>query len=132
MKILVVDEERPVRWPLGERLTREGYGVVEAENGRTARAVLEREAPDLVLGYAAAYQNHKTAAKGGVGGVLFEPNADKWSGDHASTECSLCPGMLFSNRKLAKAAPNIQDLGVTALRALGASVPPDYEGDMIL
>ncbi|NLV39686.1 MAG: hypothetical protein GXY15_00445 [Candidatus Hydrogenedentes bacterium] len=100
--------------------------------GSAYRGEAMADAPDLVLGYAAAYQNHKTAAKGGVGEKLFEPNADKWSGDHASTECSLCPGMLFSNRKLAKTAPNIQDLGVTALRALGASVPADYEGDMIL
>ncbi len=49
MKILVVDEEGPARQPIRERLVREGYGVVDATDGHAATAVLEREAPDLVL-----------------------------------------------------------------------------------
>ena len=48
-RILVVDEERPVRLPLKERLLQEGYEVVEAEDGRSAKAVLDREVPHLVL-----------------------------------------------------------------------------------
>lgn len=90
------------------------------------------EAPDMVLGYAAAYQSDKACAKGGVAAAMFESNADKWSGEHASTEYTLCPGMLFSSRKLAKETPHIQDLGVTALRLLGADVPADFEGDMVV
>src|SRR5574341_412616 len=49
MKILVVDEESPVRQPLKDRLVHEGYDVIEASDGRTARVVLEREAPHLML-----------------------------------------------------------------------------------
>ncbi|MCI0341044.1 MAG: sigma-54 dependent transcriptional regulator [Planctomycetales bacterium] len=49
MRILVVDDERPTRGPVRERLVREGYGVMEAEDGTTCTAVLEREVPDLVL-----------------------------------------------------------------------------------
>ena len=48
-RILVVDEERPVRLPLKERLLQEGYEVVEAEDGRSAKAVLDRQVPHLVL-----------------------------------------------------------------------------------
>src|SRR5689334_7397360 len=46
--ILVVDDEQLIRWSLSERLTQEGYRVVEAE---TAKAALERHAEgvDLVL-----------------------------------------------------------------------------------
>jgi len=46
--ILVVDDEELIRWSLSERLTEEGYRVVQAENARTA---LERHAEgvDLVL-----------------------------------------------------------------------------------
>jgi DNA-binding NtrC family response regulator len=47
--ILVVDDEKLIRWSLKERLTREGYGVAEAEDGRAADSALERSAPDLVL-----------------------------------------------------------------------------------
>lgn len=49
MKILVVDEERPLRGPLMDRLVREGYGVVEAVDGKSATALLDQEMPDLVL-----------------------------------------------------------------------------------
>ncbi|MBI4485219.1 MAG: sigma-54-dependent Fis family transcriptional regulator, partial [Acidobacteria bacterium] len=46
--ILVVDDEQLIRWSLAERLTHEGYRVVEAE---TAKAAVERHAEgvDLVL-----------------------------------------------------------------------------------
>jgi two-component system, NtrC family, response regulator AtoC len=46
--ILVVDDEQLIRWSLAERLTQEGYRVVEAD---TARAALDRHAEgiDLVL-----------------------------------------------------------------------------------
>jgi two-component system response regulator AtoC len=46
--VLVVDDEQLIRWALTNRLTQEGYRVVEAD---TARAALERhrEGVDLVL-----------------------------------------------------------------------------------
>ncbi|HXG60069.1 MAG TPA: sigma-54 dependent transcriptional regulator [Planctomycetota bacterium] len=47
--ILVIDDEKLIRWSLRERLTREGHAVAEAEDGRSAAAALERQPPDLVL-----------------------------------------------------------------------------------
>src|SRR5437867_1252838 len=46
--ILVVDDEQLIRWALNDRLTHEGYTVIEAE---TAKAALERHAEgvDLLL-----------------------------------------------------------------------------------
>jgi two-component system, NtrC family, response regulator AtoC len=49
MNILVVDDEKLIRWSLKERLTREGHAVTEAEDGRSTAACLDAELPDLVL-----------------------------------------------------------------------------------
>ncbi len=43
-RVLVVDEERLVRWSLCEMLTGAGYQVVDAQNGREARAAMADEA----------------------------------------------------------------------------------------
>ena len=49
MNLLIVDDEKLIRWSLRERLTREGFGIVEAADGASALAALERDPPDLVL-----------------------------------------------------------------------------------
>ncbi len=49
LRILVVDDEPQVRSSLKDGLLGDGYEVAEAEDGRSAAAVLEREMPDLVL-----------------------------------------------------------------------------------
>src|SRR5574341_391202 len=49
MNLLIVDDEKLIRWSLKERLTREGYAVSEAEDGRTAAAALDQQLPDIVL-----------------------------------------------------------------------------------
>lgn len=49
MNILVVDDEKLIRWSLKERLTREGHAVTEAEDGKSAAGALDAELPDLVL-----------------------------------------------------------------------------------
>lgn len=92
----------------------------------------EDDAPDLSLGYARYYQNARQCARGGVGGPLFEPVEDKWSGEHASTDYVLSAGVCFSNRDIEKTEPHIQDLGVTALQQLGVDIPSDYEGDALI
>jgi DNA-binding response OmpR family regulator len=47
--ILVVDDERDIRDPLGTYLTRAGMRVTKAENAAAARQALESHAIDLVL-----------------------------------------------------------------------------------
>ncbi len=47
--ILVVDDERLIRWSLCERLTEEGYVCVAAEDGARARKEVEAQAFDLAL-----------------------------------------------------------------------------------
>ncbi len=48
-RILVVDDEKLIRWSVGERLQRNGYEVLSAESGEEALEVLAAQAPDLML-----------------------------------------------------------------------------------
>ncbi len=47
--VLVVDDEPIVRNVVVRYLKREGYRTLEAGDGDTARAMLERDQPDLVV-----------------------------------------------------------------------------------
>lgn len=48
-KILVVDDERLVRWSLRQKCEEWGYQVAEAEAGEPALKLAQQESPDLVL-----------------------------------------------------------------------------------
>src|SRR3954470_19455559 len=48
-KVLIVDDERLVRWSLRQKCEEWGYAVLEADSGDTALRLAERESPDLVL-----------------------------------------------------------------------------------
>lgn len=49
VKILVVDDEPPIRKLLRVGLTAEGYAIVEATNARDAMEKVEADPPDLIL-----------------------------------------------------------------------------------
>ncbi|MCH7960639.1 MAG: alkaline phosphatase family protein [Candidatus Hydrogenedentes bacterium] len=90
------------------------------------------DAPDLQLGYAEGYQSTKNAAKGAAPAELFEPNNDKWSGEHAASDVATTPGIFFANKTLTSDTPRIVDIGVTALEYLGKDVPLEMEGKGLL
>ncbi len=48
-KILIVDDEAPIRRLLGEVLRRAGHEIVEAENGRKAIMAMQATTVDLVI-----------------------------------------------------------------------------------
>jgi DNA-binding NtrC family response regulator len=48
-RVLVVDDEKLIRWSLTERLKKEGFEPVEAADGATATAAFSADVPDLVL-----------------------------------------------------------------------------------
>jgi two-component system response regulator AtoC len=48
-KIMVVDDERLVRWSLRQKCEEWGYHVIEADSGVPALKLAEKESPDLVL-----------------------------------------------------------------------------------
>ena len=48
-KVMIVDDERLVRWSLRQKCEEWGYAVVEADSGEAALRLAQRETPDLVL-----------------------------------------------------------------------------------
>ena len=48
-KILVIDDEAPVRKMLNALLTSNGYDVIEAENGKKGLALFDEHSPDLLI-----------------------------------------------------------------------------------
>src|SRR3972149_1719879 len=48
-KILIVDDERLVRWALKHKCEEWGYHVLEAEDGNSAIRSAQAESPDLIL-----------------------------------------------------------------------------------
>ena len=47
--VLIVDDEKTIRWSLGEALTEDGYEVVDAENGERGFELFRDKSPDVVL-----------------------------------------------------------------------------------
>ncbi|MGA8684253.1 MAG: response regulator, partial [Candidatus Sulfotelmatobacter sp.] len=47
-KIMVVDDERLVRWSLRQKCEEWGYHVIEADAGEPALKLAQHESPDLV------------------------------------------------------------------------------------
>ncbi len=48
-RILIVDDEDLIRWSLQQKLSNWGYRSLEAPDGETAIALVEKESPDVVL-----------------------------------------------------------------------------------
>jgi DNA-binding NtrC family response regulator len=48
-RVLVVDDEKLIRWSVAERLQRDGYEVLSAESGEQALELLASTPPDLML-----------------------------------------------------------------------------------
>jgi len=49
IRVLVIDDEQPIRRLLRVGLTAEGYGILEANSAAEADAVLRRDRPDIII-----------------------------------------------------------------------------------
>ncbi len=77
-----------------------------------------KDAPDLYVGFNRGYRASWQTALGAVPDKLIEDNLKKWSGDHLF-DPALMPGVIFSNRKIAKPDPSIYDITPTILNITG-------------
>lgn len=109
----------------GDKVFREVYVYNDPQGAAVA------DAPDIQLGYAEGFQTDKESAAGAAPKEVFSPNMSKWSGEHASSDVAFTQGILFSNKVLAK-EPSLTDLGVTALKFIGAQPAQDMEGRPLL
>ena len=48
-KVLIVDDEKAIRWSLGEALQGQGYEVEEAENGKKCINLFQKDPADIVI-----------------------------------------------------------------------------------
>jgi two-component system response regulator AtoC len=48
-KILIIDDEKLIRWALEQHLVKQGYQVATAESAEQGLALLTEDAPDLIL-----------------------------------------------------------------------------------
>ncbi len=59
-RVLITDDEKNMRWVLGQALSAEGYEVIEAADGKEALAAVAEQAPDLMV------LDHKMPAPDGM------------------------------------------------------------------
>jgi two-component system response regulator AtoC len=59
-RVLIADDEKNMRWVLGQALAKEGWEVTEAADGKEALAAIEEQAPDVMV------LDHKMPAPDGM------------------------------------------------------------------
>ncbi len=116
-------------------------GVLAPETGaRVVRRVVSRaqayhgarvaEAPDLVVGYDAGFGNSDESTLGMVTRAVFEPNREKWSGNHLM-DPEVVPGVLLVDRPIEGSGHDLTDLTATLLEHFGVAKPAEYVGQPI-
>lgn len=88
--------------------------------------------PDLIVGTYRGYRVSDDSAQGNLPeGILFD-NQDPWSGDHSTMAHDEVPGILFSNRPIAAAAPALYDITSTILAYYGIENQEGMIGKSVL
>jgi len=133
----VAPEEREL--VLG-RLERDLLGLRDPATGQTAITRLYRpqrptfadRAPDLIVGYRREFRSSDQSALGQLTDRVFEPNHDRWSGDHCM-DAAAVPGLLASGVPLAlERRPGLADLAPTILHFFGIRPPAQLAGRPLL
>jgi predicted AlkP superfamily phosphohydrolase/phosphomutase len=91
-----------------------------------------QNAPDLQPGFNDGYRVGWQDTLGGISRAVVENNNRKWSGDHCATAAEISGGVLFVNRRIGSAEPNIVDLSPTVLKLLDVPLPADLDGKPLM
>jgi predicted AlkP superfamily phosphohydrolase/phosphomutase len=123
-----------------DRLERDLLALRDPDSGATAITRLDRlpaskfadRSPDLVVGYRRGYRSSDESALGAVGDLIFEPNRDRWNGDHCMDPAAV-PGVLATSTPLADGPrPALRDLAPTILEFFGIVRPAGLDGRPLL
>jgi predicted AlkP superfamily phosphohydrolase/phosphomutase len=88
-------------------------------------------APDLIIGYNRGYRSSWDNVLGDIpDDQVICDNRSAWSADHCMDTEKL-PGVLFSNRPLARENPSLIDLAPTILEEFGLSKPKSMTGGSV-
>jgi predicted AlkP superfamily phosphohydrolase/phosphomutase len=85
------------------------------------------EAPDMVVGYDAGYGCSDESTLGEISADVIEDNLSRWSGNHLM-DPAVVPGVLLTNRKLARTGYALPDVTATLLAHYGVPLPQGMEG----
>ena len=96
-----------------------------AEDTFTSRDYLD-VGPDMLVGYAKEMRCSNESAMGAVPAEVFQDNTEEWNGDHCMDHEAV-PGVLFTNRPLAKPAPTLSNLASAVLAEFGIE---GFPGDL--
>ena len=88
------------------------------------------QAPDLIVGYDHGYRGSWDTILGEMPKEEVVDNKSTWSGDH-TIYFNLVPGVVLSNRKIAKAEPSLIDIAPAILEYFGIQEHPEMEGKSI-
>jgi predicted AlkP superfamily phosphohydrolase/phosphomutase len=83
--------------------------------------------PDMIVGYAKGTRCSDASALGELTPAVFADNTGEWSGDHCMDPAAV-PGILATNRPLARPAPRLRDLAAAILAELGVDGFPAAAG----
>lgn len=87
-------------------------------------------APDLIVGWSPGFRCSWQSALGAVVAETIEDNKDAWIGDHCMDGRKV-PGVLFVNRAIRLADPQLADLTVTILNEFGVPRPGQMSGRVV-
>ena len=76
--------------------------------------------PDLVIGYAKGTRASSASALGEFSAEVYADNVDDWPGDHLMDPDAV-PGILLTNRPLARPAANLRELNAAILAEFGVA-----------
>ncbi len=97
-----------------------GKALIASVTATNPSPVNKNVAPDLIIGYAAAYRASWQTALGQIPAELIEDNNDAWIGDHCVSP-DLVPGVLFTSKRIHPHSVELRDVTAAILNRFGIS-----------
>ena len=109
----------------GNLIIRQAHRTDQAYFGPAARL-----APDIIVGYTRGYRASWDTCLGGMNEDVLSDNDSAWSADHCA-DISEVPGIIFSNKPIAKSDPSLIDVAPSVLAEFGMNTPETMQGKNI-